>query len=183
MAKLSRVDFLEEVAHLVARRFPLVKLERNADEFSLRVNGHWTSLENLYRLSQQQPAQFERHVERWVTELLRAAEGSPDQTASFEEIKERILPMVIPPGPRDVVGQAMTTQPLLEGLSVAYALDSERTIAYIPRKVFDGWNVSLDELHEVAIANLVQRSQTLQAHAAQDDAERVTLILIQTMDG
>ena len=174
---------MERVAEVVHHRFPLVKLDRNTDDFALSLNGYWISLENLYRTSAGHPELFQTMVERWVLELLRLSEGTPDQRASFEEIKGRILPMVISTGPRDVAGMAMVSQELLEGLCIAYAIDSQRTIAYIPRKVFEKWNITLDELHEKALANLVARSQSLEAHAGQDESGQVVFVIFQTMDG
>jgi hypothetical protein len=41
----------------------------------------------------------------------------------------------------------------------------------------------LEELHDVAIANLTSRSEAISAHAAQDESGQVNLILFQTMDG
>jgi hypothetical protein len=140
-----------------------------------------------------------RHnIERWVVELLRAAEGSPDRSGSFEDLRERILPMILPervPGSGnkqdaeekddqdDDPHRGVVSQPLVEGLYVAYAIDSDRTIAYIPQAHFDTWGVSLDDLHEAAMANLVRRSETMSAHAAQDEEGKINLILFQTMDG
>src|SRR5438128_9202185 len=103
----SRADFLDQVADFVGKRFPLVKLTTDADQSSIRINGHWTRLENLYRTVADRPDLFAKQVERWVVELLRAAEGTPDQTAPFDEIKDRILPMLLSKGPRDVAGMAL----------------------------------------------------------------------------
>src|SRR5687768_4758608 len=127
-AKPSRIDFLDQVEYLIQTKFPLVKLERSEPEFAIRINGHWTRLENLYRLHVHAPENLEEHVNRWVVELLRASEGSPDRQAEFEDVKDRILPMVLSEAPRDVAGLAMVKQKLLHGLNVAYAIDSERTI-------------------------------------------------------
>ena len=179
----SRNEFLDQVTTYVAKKFPLVRLAKDEKEFAIRINGHWTRLENLYRTVADRPDLFERQVERWVVELIRAAEGSPDQTAPFEEIKERILPMLLSKGPRDVAGMAMVSQQVLEDLKVAYVLDSDRTVAYVPKKVFEGWNVTLEQLHQTAIDNLVSRSDELQAHAAQDEEGNVNLVLFQTLDG
>ena len=79
--------------------------------------------------------------------------------------------------------RSTVTQPLIEGLRVAYAIDSDRTIAYIPEVQFEQWGVSRDDLHDAAIDNLVARSEAMNAHAAQDEDGRVNLILFQTMDG
>ena len=42
--------------------------------------------------------------------------------------------------------------------------------------------VNIDELHSLAMANLVSRSEALNAHAAQDDDSKVNLILFQAGD-
>ena len=46
----------------------------------MKVNGHVASLENLYRSVALHPDESRHQIERWVVELLRAAEGSPDRT-------------------------------------------------------------------------------------------------------
>ena len=178
----SREQFIQQVLQVVAERFPLVKIARDEQHFSMKVNGHAASLENLYRSVVLNPDESRHQVERWIVELLRAAEGSPDRTGSFEELKDRILPMIL--ADKDVAAHKNTvTQTLIEGLHVAYAIDSDRTIAYIPEAQFEGWDVTRDELHAAAIDNLVARSEAMSAHAAQDEEGRVNLILFQTMDG
>src|SRR5688572_18393691 len=183
MSKPSRIDFLDQVADYVAVRFPLVKVEKLEADFALKLNGNWTSLENLYRTVVHDPMQLPKHVDRWVTELLRAAEGQPDERASFDEMKGRIMPMVLSRGRRDVAGPAMVKQEILPGLFVAYAIDNEKTIAYIPEKTFDAWGMELDDLHETAIDNLIAKSEELQAQASADNEGKVHVVYFQTMDG
>jgi len=173
---------MRRVIGVVRQRFPLVKLESNPAEFSLSLNGFSISLENLYRSAAGAGDSADAMVERWVLELLRLAEGSPDQRATLDELRPRIMPMVIVHGPRDGAS-SIVAQQLLEGLMVAYAIDSERTISYIPQKVFEKWKISVEDLHETAINNLVERSESLPAHAAQDESGRVAFVIIQTMDG
>jgi hypothetical protein len=178
----SREKFVEQVLACVAERFPLVKIARGEQPFSMKVNGHVASLENLYRAVVLHPDESRHQIERWIVELLRASEGSPDRTGSFEELKDRILPMIL--ADKDVAAHKNTvTQPLIEGLHVAYAIDSDRTIAYIPQIHFGQWKITRDDLHETAIENLVTRSEAMHAHAAQDENGQVNLILFQTMDG
>lgn len=180
---LSREQFIEQVISHVRMKFPLVKLARGEKQFSMSVNGHVAPLENLYRAAVLRPDDLERQVDRWMVELLRAAEGTPDQTGSFEQVKDRILPMVLSAGTAELNTEMMVTQPLIEGLMIAYALDSDRTISYIPRTLFDEWGMSVDDLHQVALKNLVARSEAINAHAAQDQDGSINLILFQTMDG
>lgn len=182
MAAISREQFVERVLSLVPQKFPLVKIARGQAPFSLRINGNLVPLENLYRIAVLQPEDLRRHVDRWIVELLRASEGTPDRNGSFDELRERILPMILP----DNAGEAhdeTISQPLVEGLRTAYAIDHDRTISYIPRSQFEEWNISPDDLHAQAIDNLVARSETMVASAAQDEDGKINLILFQTGDG
>jgi hypothetical protein len=182
MSTPSREQFVQLVQQCVAERFPLVKIARGEQPFSMKVNGHVASLENLYRAVVLHPDESRHQIERWIVELLRASEGSPDRNGSFEELKDRILPMIL--ADKDIAAHRNTvTQPLIEGLHVAYAIDSDRTIAYIPESQFEAWEITRDELHEAAIDNLVARSEAMNAHAAQDEEGQINLILFQTMDG
>ena len=127
------------------------------------------------------PDDMRHSIERWVVELLRAAEGSPDRELSFEELKGRVLPMILPEN--SAVHDGVVSEQLVEGLRIGYAIDNDRTIAYIPQAHFANWGVSEDELHDVAIENLIRRSEQMSAHAAQDEDGRISLIIFQTMDG
>lgn len=179
----TREQFLEHVVEFIRARFPLVKVSRSDHSFSLRINGHSASLENLYRVATLQPEDARRHIERWVVELLRAGEGTPDEQRSFEELQDRILPVLLAEGPQDVDAAGIVSQSFVEGLRVAYVIDHDRTLSYVPRATFDRWGVSLETLHETALRNLVARSEAIQAHAAPDENGQVYLLLFQTMDG
>jgi len=181
MATPSREQFIERAVQRTREKFPLVKMTRHADQpFSLSINGNVASLENLYRLSSLRPDELDHHIDRWIVELLRAAEGTPDEKAPFDEVKDRIFPVILP-----ATQQAVSAifQPLVDGLVVAYAIDHDRTIAYIPPALFSKWKKPLDVIHETAIANLTARSDAIQAHAAEDEDGKINLVLFQTMDG
>jgi len=181
MSQPSRDQFVNHVLKHVKIKFPLVEIVRS-DNFTVNINGNLASLENLYRIIMLQPEKVDRHIDRWVVELLRAAEGSPDQLEDFNEIKQRIMPMVLSENLIDKAG-GMVSQVLLPGLRVVYALDNDRTIAYIPQEFFDSWEISLDELHQTALDNLVERSREIGGQAAQDQDGTINLVLMQTLDG
>lgn len=134
----------------------------------------------MYQLA---PDELRRHVERWAVELLRDSEGTPDRFASFDEIKDRLLPMLVSAELAELRQANIITQSLIQGLAVTYVLDGDRTIAYLPTEVLNKWQMSVEDLHDLALANLVAKSQAIQAHAAQDDNGEVNLILFQTLDG
>jgi hypothetical protein len=177
---LSRQQFVQRVLRIAQTKFPLEKIAAAEQPFALNINGHIASLENLYRQTQLYPKTLPRQTERWVVELLRAADA-PDTTASLERVSDRVLPMIVPEGSPLAAGAYC--RPLVEGLAVAYAVDNDRTIAYVSRARFDQWGVGGDDLHELALENLTDRSTEICAQAAQDDDGRVNLMLFQTMDG
>lgn len=183
MADVSREQFVEQVIDLVRKRFPLVKVARSPEPFSLRLNGRVVALENLYRSAMQRQDQTAHIVERWAVEILRAAEGTPDRLASYDEVRDRVMPVLLTADAFDSRGGAMVGQPVIEGLFVAYVIDGDRTLLHIPEPQFAKWDVTLEELHERAIENLVAKSQTLAADAAQDEDGKVNLILFQLGDG
>lgn len=183
MAELSREQFVEQVIDLVRKRFPLVKIGRSSQPFSLRLNGKVISLENLYRSVLQKQDAGDHMIERWAVELLRAAEGTPDRNAPFAELADRVMPVLLTREYFEAAGEAAVGQPLVEGLYVAYVIDGDRTIAHIPMAQFKKWKIELDDLHNKAIDNLVAKSNSLQADAAQDENGQVNLILFQLGDG
>jgi hypothetical protein len=185
----QREQFVEQVIEVVTRRFPLLNVTPTED-FAVRIKakkergpGHLASLENLFRMTQLEPRDFTRHVERWAVELLRAAEGHPDEEGPFESLKERIMPMILPTHFCDEAYESVVSPPFIAGWRRAYAIDSDRTISYIARKLFDDWEITLDDLHETAIGNLVGRSEEMQANVAQDEEGNVTLIILAQRDG
>jgi hypothetical protein len=184
MPSLSRQQFVDRVLAVVRERFPLVKIAKaQTQNFSLQINGHVAPLENLYRISKLHPDEMRRHIERWMVELLRAEEGAPDRLGSFDELRERLLPMVLSNETTEVAVASMITQPWIEGLVIGYAIDHDRTIAYVSKQQFADWKIDLDEMREIAMTNLANRSEGIEAHAAQDDDGSVNLVLFQTMDG
>lgn len=190
MSTPTREEFVAQVIRIVTARFPLMTVHPADDDFAVRIKpgkqrgpGHLASLENLYRMTLLDPAETTRHVERWAVELLRASEGHPDEDGPFESIKERIMPMILPASFCDEAFETVVSQPLIEGLRVAYAIDSDRTISYIAKKLFDGWKMDVDDLHEQAIDNLVSRSEEMQANVAQDEDGNITLIILSQRDG
>lgn len=191
---MSRDQFAQTVIERVRDRFPLVKIARARQPFSVRVNGHIASLENLWRVHQLKPKHLQHHIERWAVELLRASEGSPDRDGDFDDVADRLLPMILPCEER-VNGQPtvgvdssprtdhLASQPLVPGLCVGYVVDGDRTIAYVSWETMRRWGVDIDRLHERALTNLIDRSESMSAHAAQDENKVINLILFQTLDG
>jgi uncharacterized protein YtpQ (UPF0354 family) len=179
---MSREQFIQRVTEIVRERFPLVKIGEAEGSFALMINGSVAPLENLYRVANLRPEELVRHVERWAVELLRAAEGTPDEDATYEEVKDRIMPMVLPASATEAT-PGIVHEPFVPGLIIGYAIDHDRTISYLPILKFQEWGITMDQLRETAMNNLTTKSEAISAHAAQDEDGKVNLILFQTMDG
>ncbi|MEM8874274.1 MAG: DUF1444 family protein [Planctomycetota bacterium] len=183
MAHLSREQFAQDVVRRVRARFPLVQIGRAEQPFSLRVNGHVASLENLYRIAELQPDELQHQIERWAVELLRVGEGRPDHGDSFEAVADNIMPILLNGASEGKRVETLASQPLVADLHVGYVIDGDRTIAYIPQGMLQKWEVTHERMHEQAIANLVGRSQNMSAHAMPDEDGELSLMLFQLMDG
>ncbi|MFT3786204.1 MAG: DUF1444 family protein [Tepidisphaeraceae bacterium] len=182
MPEFNRDQFAQQVIEIVRKQFPLAKIARAPEPFSMRLNGRVVPLESLYRSYLLRPDAMEYQVQRWIVELIRADEGMPDKDASFEELSERVMPIVVS-SDRPTVHPGVLTQPVCEGLNVSYVIDGDKTIAHIPSGQLERWKVDVDTLHETAMTNLLERSENIQAEAAQDEDGRVNFLLFQTSDG
>lgn len=182
MSDPSREAFVSHVLAHVKSKFPLVKIAPGDHPFTLRVNGQSAGLENIYRTAQLRPEDQLHQIDRWIVELLRANEGTPDRSGSFDNVKDRIMPMILPASAASAYAGTVTNS-FVEGLLLAYAIDHEQTISYIPQARFAEWPITLDELHELALQNLVTKSEALSAQAAEDEQGNVSLMLFQTLDG
>lgn len=183
MGATSREQFVQQVLDVMHSKFPVAKVARAGEPFTVHINGQSAPLENLYRSCSLQPERTNEFIEQWVLEIVRAGEGLPDQHAKYEELSDRILPMVVPEDARTRPGEQVLSQPLVPGLMVTYAVDNPRSLMYISEATRKRWNVDPEALHEQAIENLVSRSHSIAAHAAQDPDGSINLILFQTMDG
>src|SRR5687768_9049690 len=183
MSKPSREQFAQQVIEIVRAKFPLVQIARAEQPFAMRLNGHVAQLENLYRITRLRPEHVREDVERWAVDILRVADGMPQDEETFEAMRPRILPMLLPETSHDPDVAMIVNQPLVAGLRVGYAVDSERTISYVSTPALDRWQMSVDDIHTLALENLVTRSEAINAHAAQDEQGDIYLILFQTLDG
>lgn len=183
MAEMSREEFLDRVVAVVRERFPLAKIEQIEGSFALRINGRVAGLENIFRGAMLKPDSMQHQIERWAVELIRVSEGTPDEEADFEKLKDRILPAIVNEAFAEAASSHLVQEPFVADLKIVYALDSDRTISYIQQSVLKQWNLTEDELQEIALENLVTRSDAIAAQAAQNEEGQIDLILFQTLDG
>jgi uncharacterized protein YtpQ (UPF0354 family) len=103
----------------------------------------------------QRPEQFRRIVLPGLTTLVRLQELGPDQLVpSLQEIRDNILPMLS--AEDDARIDERVHMPWVGGLSVGYVVDEDDSYRYIHQQMLESWELTVDELHDLAIANLQQ---------------------------
>src|SRR5687768_3758928 len=111
MSKPSREQFAQQVIEIVRAKFPLVQIARAEQPFAMRLNGHVAQLENLYRITRLRPEHVREDIERWAVDILRVSEGMPQDEETFEDMRPRILPMLLPETSHDPDVAMIVNQP------------------------------------------------------------------------
>ena len=144
--------FLKQVIELARQNFPLLQTSASRG-FSLRLGHSEIGLSNFYRMYLQQPEQFRRIVLPGLTTLVRLQELSPDQLVpALDEVRDHILPMLS--ADEDSRNDERVRMPWVGGLSVGYVVDEDDSYRFVQPQMLESWDLSLDELHDLAIANL-----------------------------
>lgn len=147
-------SFAERVLDLARRKFPLLKCEPEAD-FQLRLGESKISLFNFYRSYLNAPDQFESIVLPALTTVVQVQEWGDDQMRPpLEAIRERIMPMLYPIEVWRERFPQFVGVPWVGGLAVLYVVDEKQAYWYIRDDLRQMWNVSDDDLHELALENL-----------------------------
>jgi hypothetical protein len=178
----SREQFAHRVIEIVRNRFPLMKIARAPQTFSLRVNGRICPLEDLYRQSLIATAEMRPLVERWALDLLRRDEGVPELPESFDDVRADLMPLLRGPQSATADEPERVHRPLVADLTVVYLITTDPT-APVTAPMLQRWGIDADELHQAALANLVARSEAVVAQAAADASGRISLIQFQSRDG
>ncbi|MFO7173658.1 MAG: DUF1444 family protein [Bacillota bacterium] len=82
---------------------------------------------------------------------------------SFEAVRDKLFPMLLPPRRVESLGQGqMVARLLAEGLAVAYVEDmGPNEIRYVTWGDLQLWGIGPDGLHQVALWNLQEQSRPL----------------------
>jgi len=183
MTRLTRKQFFARVMSIITRKFPLARAAPVSGEFAISINGIAASLENVYRMCCESPAHLPRIVERWVVEILRVDEGSDEITADFDQLRDRIMPVLLPLARYRELSDRAVIQPMLDELLLAYVIDCDRSFLYVPPSRFRNWQVSLEQLHQTALENLLSRTRDIIEEISSNPLSSGFLMGVQTGDG
>jgi len=144
--------FLKQVIDVARHHFPLLQSSASRG-FSVRLGQSEISLSNFYRMYLQQPQNFRRIIVPGLTTVVRLQELGPDQLApTLEQVKQRILPIL---SSEDEPRSDERVQiPWVGGLCVGYVVDEDDSYRYVHQRMIEAWNLSPDDLHDLALQNL-----------------------------
>ena len=148
--------FAERVLELARTKFPLLDFEL-VDASRLRMGEASINLFNFYRAYATAPGQFEKIVLPALTTVVQIQEWGQEQTdPGFEQVRERILPMLYPESVWRECFPNFVGEPWIAGLAVLYVVDESNAYWYIRQDLVQTWNLGRDELHRLALTNLAR---------------------------
>lgn len=162
-------------------------LSQKGLELRLSIHGKETAA-NLHRYYQAYaalPHRLEQVIESYVDVILEM--GDPDRLTDtgLQQVVDRILPLL---KPRDYLkvtkgtkAPSLVHRPYLAGLVTTYVIDMQHSMAYVNEDHLARWGTEIEELHELALANLAAKTgpDTYKVHRS----GARTLCICQTLDG
>lgn len=146
--------FARRVLELARRKFPLLDCEQAAD-FQIKLGDSRLNLFNFYRSYVNAPESFEALVLPALTTVVQVQGWGPEQTEpGIDLVRERIMPMLYPEEVWRNQFPNVVGVPWVAGLVVLFVVDESRAYWYIRDDLLATWQLSADELHELAVANL-----------------------------
>ena len=146
--------FTQKVLELARSKFPLLSCEP-ATDFQIKLGDSKVNLFNFYRSYVKAPEQFESIILPALTTVVQVQGWGKEQTEpSLDDVRERIMPMLYP---EDVWKERLPNfvgMTWVGGLVVLYVVDESRAYWYIRDDLLETWELSLEDLHEIAIGNL-----------------------------
>jgi uncharacterized protein YtpQ (UPF0354 family) len=161
-------------------------LDREGLELRLRVNGADVAadLGNFYSAYARDPSQLDAVVQTFARTLLGI---QPDRSASdYAELAGRVYPILKPilmlAEVRERNLPMLAYREFLADLMIAYVIDEERSFAYINEDHLERWNISVQDLHDQALANLRRRTDEQVKYTTVGEGEQ-RLFIFNSGDG
>jgi uncharacterized protein YtpQ (UPF0354 family) len=161
-------------------------LDREGMELRLRVNGADVAadLGNFYNAYRRDPAQLDAVVQTFAKTLLGI---HPDRsTSNYAELSSQIYPLLKPiillSEVRERKLPMLAYREFLADLMIAYVIDEEHSFAYINEDHLERWNISVQDLHEQALANLRRRTDDRVKYTTVGEGEQ-RLFIFNSGDG
>ena len=146
--------FRREVLAIAKKHFPLLDVQPSG-RFAVELQGSEINLSNFYRSYLQQPEHLVRMILPGLTSVVRLQEWGPDQIMPpFEQIEDRIMPMLFPDGDAADTLKDFVQLPWVGGLTQVFVIDEDSTYRFVHESMLQQWDKSMESLQELAMQNL-----------------------------
>jgi hypothetical protein len=146
--------FANRVLELARHKFPLLDC-KPAPDFQIKIGDSKINLFNFYRSYINAPGQFESIVLPALTTVVQVQGWGKEQTEpGLDDVRDRIMPMLYPEDVWQDRFPNFVGMPWVGGLVVLYVVDESHAYWYIRDDLLDTWRLPLDDLHQIALANL-----------------------------
>lgn len=147
-------QFAERVVALARRKFPLISCRREP-EFHIKMGESSVGLFNFYRAYLNAPDRFDEIVLPALATVVQVQEwGSAQTDPPFENVRDRIMPMLYPEDAWKKNFPNFLGTPWVAGLIVLYVVDESNAYWYVRKDLSRKWGLSVEQLHDVALSNL-----------------------------
>lgn len=172
--------FQSRVYEFLEKNYPHRKFEKSSDVMVIVCGENQLGLTNLYSkflLTSQSNYEFNELAKEHFKNVF-ANQILVVESETFEEIKSRILPQIMPAEYRDQM--SLLSDDLGDQAVVGFVIDGETTYQYVNRQTFENWQIEFSEFKKIAVANLAEISNDLQMTFV---PMPTAMIVINTQDG
>ena len=146
--------FADRVLRLAKQKFPLLECG-NEPDFQLRLGESRVNLFNFYRSYLNSPEQFEAILLPALTTVVQVQEWGRDQMQpDLATVRDRIMPMLYPESVWQEKFPQFVGTSWVADLVILYVVDETQAYWYIRDELLTHWNITAEELHELALSNL-----------------------------
>lgn len=169
--------FTEAVASLARGYFPRTSIAL-VDDAHLQFGVCHVDIGTLHRRYLASPEHLSQHVRAFFRDLQRLNDTGPDQ--NWEDVRGQIMPALVEAARLGRYGPHCVQQEWINDLHIVYVIDEEGGYRALTDEECEAWGVELEELHEQALENLVNRSAELTMEGSR--AEGYTMLALSVSD-
>jgi uncharacterized protein YtpQ (UPF0354 family) len=145
--------FAESVANLLRRMQPDYSIDLVSPK-ELLVNGRRLDLENLFRMVSHEPSRGTEIVEHYLEQLF-TGDTVQMMTMTLDFARSRIMPRIQPESIFTHLSREQVAHvPFVNGTVIVFVTDMPHMTVSITTEQQLRWNLSLDEMEEIARTNL-----------------------------
>ncbi len=180
----DNADFRNRVIGIAAELFPEVEFSASPDEPDIVLAGEMRlGLQNI-RAKSQLGDRSEDELRTLVEDHFRSVilkEAPSLDDFSLEDLHDQILPQIMPAEYVDTAPLPLVSFALATGIRIGLVADFPQTYMYLRQADLKRWEISREDIYEIAIKNLEESSREVDIHLNENGAK--TFLAIESGDG